>query len=156
MTDSNDGSTEVLGLPDLPSYTLQQFPEKLAVIKLPPGAEIPTWAESSSLFSITATATETSLVCAGRSVPTKVVGAKGLTAFAVMGELDNNVAGVLVELLAPLAEEGISVFTISTHDTNWFLVPVTAAETAAEAWRRRGHTVALAIPVKPPRKTKKK
>ena len=31
-----------------------------------------------------------------------------------------------------------------------------AAETAAEAWRRRGHTVALAIPVKPPRKTKKK
>ena len=41
-------------------YTLQQFPEKLAVVRLPPGAEIPPWAESSSLFSITATATETS------------------------------------------------------------------------------------------------
>ena len=52
-----------------PTYELQQFPEKLAVIKLPAGAEIPSWAESSSLFSITATATETSLVCAGRSVP---------------------------------------------------------------------------------------
>jgi hypothetical protein len=139
-----------------PSYELQQFPEKLAVVKLPAGAEIPGWAESSSLFSITATATETSLVCAGRSVPTKVVGKKGLTAFAVMGELDNNVTGVLSELLAPLAEDEISVFTISTYETNWFLVPVTDAEKAAEAWRRRGHSVALAVPVPPARKSKKK
>ena len=51
-------------------FILQQFPEKLAVVRLAPGAEIPQWAESSSLFSITATATETSLVCATRSVPT--------------------------------------------------------------------------------------
>ena len=139
-----------------PSYQLQQFPEKLAVVKLPPGAEVPSWAGSSSLFSITATATETSVVCAGRSVPTKVVGWKGLTAFALMGELDNRVAGVLSELLAPLAEAEISVFTISTHETNWILVPVADAETAAEAWRRRGHTVALAVPVPPARKSRKK
>jgi hypothetical protein len=139
-----------------PSYQLQQFPEKLAVVKLPPGAEVPSWAESSSLFSITATATETSVVCAGRSVPTKVVGWKGLTAFALTGELDNRVAGVLSELLAPLAEAEISVFTISTHETNWILVPVADAETAAEAWRRRGHTVALAVPVPPARKSRKK
>ncbi len=159
MTEKTETETETQtesGTATSPSYVLQQFPEKLAVIKLPAGAEIPTWAESSSLFSITATATETSLVCAGRSVPTKVTGAKGLTAFAVMGELDNKIAGVLSELLAPLAEEEISVFTISTHDTNWFLVPVTAAEAAAEAWRRRGHTVALAVPVPPARKSKKK
>jgi hypothetical protein len=139
-----------------PSYTLQQFPEKLAVVKLPAGAEIPSWAESSSLFSITATATETSVVCAGRSVPTKVTGQKGLTAFALQGNLDHNLAGVLSSLLAPLAEEEISVFTISTYETNWILVPVTDADAAADAWRRRGHTVALAVPVKPTRKSKKK
>ena len=40
-------------------------------MRLGPGAEIPQWAESATLFSITATATETSLVCATRSVPTK-------------------------------------------------------------------------------------
>ena len=137
------------------TFSIQQFPEKLAVVKLPPGAEIPTWAESSSLFSITATATETSVVCAGRSIPTKVTGVKGLTGFALQGELDPTQAGVLVELLAPLAEEEISVFTISTHDTNWILVPVTDGDRAAEAWRRRGHTVAAAVPVKPPRKNKK-
>ncbi|WP_309648358.1 ACT domain-containing protein [Nocardioides sp.] len=134
------------------TFTLQQFPEKLAIVKLPPGAEIPEWAESSSLFSITATATETSLICAGRNVPTKQVAHKGLTAFAVMGQLDLTMVGVLAELLVPLAEAELSVFTISTYETDWILVPVAKAEVAAEAWRRRGHTVDLAVPVTPPRK----
>ena len=138
-----------------PAYALEQFPEKLAVVKLPPGAEIPIWAESSSLFSITATARETSVVCAGRSVPTKVVAVRGLTGFALQGSVGNDGAGVLVDLLTPLSEAQISVFTISTFETNWILVPITEAENAAEAWRRRGHTVVLAVPVKPQRKSKK-
>ena len=53
----------------LQTFTLEQFQEKLAVVRLGPGAEVPDWAESSSLFSVTATAQETSLVCAARSVP---------------------------------------------------------------------------------------
>ena len=63
--------------------TLHQFPEKLAVLRLAAGADVPEWAESSSLFSITASATETSLVCAGRSVPTKVPGDRGLIGFTL-------------------------------------------------------------------------
>ncbi|MGZ4498244.1 MAG: ACT domain-containing protein [Nocardioides sp.] len=137
------------------SHILKQFPEKLAVVKLPPGAEIPAWAESASLFSITATALETSLVCAGRDVPTKVTAVKGLTGFAVEGAEANDQAGVLVQLLTPLAEAGISVFTISTYTANWVLVPLAQAEEAAEAWRRRGETVEIATPVTPSRKSKR-
>ena len=62
---------------------LSQFPETLAVVRLPAGAEIPIWAEASSIFSITATVTETSLVCAGRSVPTKTRHQKPFIAFEV-------------------------------------------------------------------------
>jgi hypothetical protein len=138
-----------------PTYTLQQFPEKLAVVRLPAGAEVPAWAESSSLFSITATATETALVCAGRSVPTKVVAHRGLTAFAVEVGPDVALTGLLASLLAPLAEAGTSVFTLSTYDTQWLLVPATKADETAEAWRRQGHTVAPAVPVTPPRKSKR-
>jgi len=133
-------------------FILQQFPEKLAVVRLAPGAEIPQWAESSSLFSITATATETSLVCATRSVPTKTPSQKPFTAFAVQGPLDFALTGVLSALLAPLAEAEIPVFTISTFDTDWILVPVAKADDAAEAWRGSGHTVAAAIPVVPEKK----
>jgi hypothetical protein len=125
---------------------LEQFPETLAVVRLAPGAEIPSWAESSSLFSITATARETSLVCARRSVPKKAQQAGPFTAFAVEGPLDFSLTGILAELLVPLAEAEISVFTISTFDTDWVLVSVDDADRAAEEWRRRGHDVVPAIP----------
>jgi hypothetical protein len=137
------------------TFTLNQFPEKLAVIGLPAGAEIPRWAESSSLFSVTATATETSIVCASRSVPAKVVSQKPFTAFAVQGPLDFAMTGVLSTLLAPLAEAEISIFVISTFDTDWILVPVQHADKAAEEWRRRGHTVIAAVPAAPSKRPTK-
>ena len=116
------------------------------MVRLAPGAEIPTWAESSSIFSITATSTETSLVCAARGVPTKAVHHGPLTGFAVKGPLDLALVGVLHDLLGPLAEEQVSVFTLSTYDTDWILVPQGDADRAAEAWRRHGHVVAPAVP----------
>ena len=126
---------------------LEQFPETLAVVRLGPGAEVPGWAESSSLFSITATARETSVVCARRSVPKKAQQAGPFTAFAVKGPLDFSLTGILATLLQPLADAEISVFTISTFDTDWILVPADDADRAAEEWRRRGHEVAPATPV---------
>lgn len=125
-------------------HTLLRYPETLAVVRLGPGSEIPPWAESSSIFSVTATATETSLVCAGRNVPKKARHQGQLVAFCVEGPLDFAWTGVLAGLLAPLAEEGISVFTLSTFDTDWILVPKDEADRAADAWRRSGHTTAPA------------
>ena len=131
---------------------LSRYPETLAVVRLGPGTEVPKWAESSSLFSITATATETSIVCAARSVPTKSVHQRPFTAFEVEGPLDFALTGVLAELLTPLAAAEISVFTLSTFDTDWILVPGDKADAAAEGWRRSGHEVTAAVPAKPSRK----
>ncbi len=125
---------------------LNQFPETLAVVRLGPGAEVPRWAESSSIFSVTATATETSVVCAARSVPTKAVAQRPFTAFEVEGPLDFELTGILSGLLAPLAEASISVFTLSTFDTDWILVPQDAADRAASTWREAGHEVVPAVP----------
>ena len=125
---------------------LERYPETLAVVRLGPGSEVPPWAESSSLFSVTATATETSIVCAARSVPTKSRHQRPFTAYAVQGPLDFAETGVLVGLLTPLADAAISVFTISTFDTDWILVPTPEADRAAEAWLAAGHEVAIATP----------
>ncbi len=134
---------------DRPS--LEQFPEKVAVLRLPAGSDVPAWAESSSLFSVSATATETTVVCAGRGVPAKVPGLRGLTAFVATVSDDGSsdragVAGVLLALLEPLAEESVPVQVLTTVETVWVLVPAIEAERAAEAWRRRGHAVAPAVP----------
>ena len=136
-------------------FSLSQFPEKLAIVRLGPGSEVPRWAESSSLFSVTATATETSVVCATRSVPAKTPSIKPLTAFMVEGPLDPAMTGVLSALLAPLADAEIPVFPMSTFDTDWILVPQAEAERAAGEWRRRGHTVHAAVPNQPSGKTRK-
>lgn len=135
--------------------TLAAYPEKLAIVKLAPGAEVPQWAESSSIFSVTATATETSLICAGRSVPTKTPSIKPLIAYRVVSEVEEGAVGILAALLVPLADIGVPAYTFSTYETDWVMVRVIDSEKAAEEWRRRGHTVAAAVPITPQKSSPK-
>lgn len=142
--------------------TLLSYPEKLAVVRFGPGTDVPAWAESSSVFSVTATAVETSVVCAARSVPSKARSTGPYTAFVVQGQLDPTEVGVLHSLLGPLVEVRVPVMTLSTFDTDWILVPTDQATAAAQAWQDAGHTVlpAPAISSAPepspePRKKKK-
>jgi hypothetical protein len=124
--------------------------EPLVVVRLGSGADIPAWASSGTLFSVTATATETSLVCGARGVPRKVRQQGPFTAFSVAGTLDFALTGVLAELLVPLAEAQVPVFAVSTFDTDWLLVPADRAAAATEAWRRAGTAVRGADEVEPP------
>jgi hypothetical protein len=123
------------------SRTLLQYDEALAVVRLGAGADLPDWAASGTLLSVTATAEETSVVCAQQVVPKKARQEGPFTAFSVEGPLALTQTGVLHELLGPLAQQQVPVFTVATFDTDWILVPVSAAALAAEAWRRSGHTV---------------
>ena len=132
------------------SRTLLQHDEPLVVVRLGVGADLPDWASSGTLLSVTVTATETSIVCGARGVPRKVRQQGPFTAFQVEGTLDFSLTGVLAALLSPLAEAEIPVFAVSTFDTDWLLVPGDRAAAAAEAWRRSGHTVLAAGEAGPP------
>jgi uncharacterized protein len=123
------------------SHTLLAYDEPLAVVRLGPGADLPDWAVSGTLLSVTATAAETSVVCAAAAVPRKTRHGGPFAAFAVQGPLELSLTGVLSSLLAPLAAEEIPAFTIATFDTDWILVPADLTERAADAWRRSGHEV---------------
>ena len=114
--------------------TLTRHPEHLAVVRLGPGAELPAWAGGATLVSVTATATETSVVCAAAAVPGKARSAGPFVAFSVDGTLDLTLTGVVAGLTAPLAEAQVPVFVISTFDTDWLLVPADRADEAAELW----------------------
>ncbi|MFC6153118.1 ACT domain-containing protein [Nocardioides yefusunii] len=128
------------------TFSIKQYPEQIAVVRFGPGSEVPGWAESSSIFQVTATATHTTVVCAARNVPTKARHVRSFTAFSVLSEHTLEDAGVLVPLMATLAEADISVVPVSTFEEPWLLVPQNDAKKAAAAWTEQGHTVAPAKP----------
>jgi hypothetical protein len=57
----------------------------------------------------------------------------------VEGPLDHELVGVLAAFAEPLASARIPIFAISTHDTDWVLVPDDRLEQAAASLRAAGH-----------------
>jgi hypothetical protein len=117
-----------------------------AVGRLEPDALIPSWATAGGLFSVTRTAEELSVICPQRAVPEGVPCERGWRCVRVAGTMPFAVVGVLAALSAPLAEAGISVFALSTFDTDYLLVKAEDLERALDVLRRRGHTILGAMP----------
>jgi len=98
------------------------LPNKLAVCRLENDARIPSWATDDSFFSISKTNDELSIVCSENKVPNGIKSEKNWRAFKVIGPLDFSLTGILASLANPLAEAKISIFAISTFDTDYLLV----------------------------------
>ncbi len=104
------------------TLTLTVLPETLAVCRLASDAAVPGWAMAGSFSSITRTADELSVVCAQSQVPDGVKREGGWRGLKVEGPLDFALTGILASLAAPLAQAGISIFAVSTYDTDYVLV----------------------------------
>jgi len=101
---------------------LQELTKTFSICKLEPNAEIPTWAKNGSFFSITKTVDELSIICEQSLIPTDITSENDWMAFRVVGNLDFSLTGILASIANPLAEEKISIFAISTFDTDFVLV----------------------------------
>jgi hypothetical protein len=112
-----------------------------AICKLPPDAPVPPWAMGGELFSVTRTPDELSLVCRQEAVPEGVVCERGWRCLRVAGSMPFTLVGVLAALTAPLAQAGVSVFALSTFDTDYLLVKDVEFERAVSALRAAGHVV---------------
>lgn len=122
---------------------LSVLEECLAVCRLEPGSELPAWAGATGFSSVTRTADELSVVCPERNVPDGVMCEKGWRALQVEGPLDFSLVGVLASVAVPLAEAGVSIFVISTHDTDYVLVREPALDLAVSALAEQGHVVEI-------------
>ena len=123
----------------LPQLSLILLPDRFAVCKLEPGANIPSWAAGGSFVSITRTSDELSIVCDETSVPEGVKCARNWRCLRVAGAMDFSAIGVLASLVAPLAQAQISVFAISTFDTDYLLFQAKDLENAQAALIGMGH-----------------
>ncbi len=98
--------------------TLTLLPESLAVCKLPAGSALPVNSLNGPFWAVVRTREELSLVVAERDAPTDALVEPGWRAFQVVGPLDFSLTGILASLALPLAEAGVSIFAISTYDTD--------------------------------------
>lgn len=120
---------------------LRLLPGSYAVARLDPSTTLPPWATSGGFWSVTRAGSELSIVCAEAAVPSEVTAERGWRALAVAGPLDFAVTGILHDLTAPLARAELSVFAISTYDTDYLLVRAATVEDAVAAMRAAGHVV---------------
>ncbi len=99
------------------------MPISLAVVRLSPLCDVPLWAmEEKTFFSITKTQDELSIVCVEDKVPQSVKVEGGWSCLKVEGPLDFGLTGILSSLAQPLAQANISIFAISTFDTDYILI----------------------------------
>ena len=123
------------------SLALSVLPAPLAIVRLDPAAPVPGWAWFGELCVVSRSADELSVLCSAAAVPPDAQAERGWRALKVEGPLDFSLTGVLASLAAPLADERISIFALSTYDTDYVLVRDEDLAGACEALRAAGHTV---------------
>ena len=125
-----------------PFLNLKLTSDRLAVCRLAPDEKIPQRALTGVGFSsVTHTADELSLVCAESAVPQGIHCEPGWRLFKIEGPLDFALTGILAAVAQPLAEAGVSIFTISTYETDYVMVKDQDVEKAVLALAAAGHRV---------------
>ena len=103
---------------------LIQYRQAMAVVRLPAGRPARTGRSGRRSARSPGPRSETSVICPTSALPDALPGAGrgAVHGVRVAGTLDFSQTGVLSRLLAPLADAGVPVFTVSTFDTDWILV----------------------------------
>ena len=120
---------------------LTLFPERYAISRLAGDAPLPEWATQGRFFSVTRTGDELSIVTELSRVPVGVDSQSGWRVLKVHGPFVLSEIGVLSALATPLAEAKISLFAVSTFETDYLLVASSTLSRAIAALERAGHTV---------------
>ncbi len=65
----------------------------------------------------------------------------GWVALKVMGHIDLSTVGVLASLADALRVAHVSIFAVSTYDTDYLLVPQSEVDRSIQALIRAGHDI---------------
>jgi len=114
---------------------------RFAVALLDPRDPLPPWSEQGPFTSITRTPHELSIVCAEEHVPDDVRAEDGWRCLALEGPIAFETIGVAAEITRILAARSVSVFVISTFDTDYVLVK--KIDEAIDALLTAGHEVRM-------------
>jgi uncharacterized protein len=122
-----------------PGQRFRALPDLYAVCRLPADSSVPAWA-TGPFVNITFTADELAITCPASAVPVGVRAERDWRVLKLVGPFPFTAVGVLASLATPLAEAGISLLSIATYDTDYFLVKADVLERAMAVLIAAGHT----------------
>ena len=103
---------------------------ELTIAKLASVDDLESLFSKARFFSLTKTDDEVSLVIDTACAPSNQFVSTGWNAFKIIGPLDFSLVGILEKVIHPLSKNNISVFTVSTFDTDYILVKQEQVSTA--------------------------
>lgn len=118
--------------------------DTLGICKLNSNQNIPEWAYQGDFVSVTRTPEELSIVCSESAIPKDAVCERGWRALKIAGILDFSLVGILSIVSSTLATAGVSIFAISTYNTDYILVRAQDLEVALQSLSKEGFEYQLA------------
>jgi hypothetical protein len=118
--------------------------KKYSIYRFRKDSKLPDWIYKSDFYSITQTKDELSVIAAqSEAITEDVIINKDWRIFKIAAPLDFSLIGIIADVSGIFQEEKISIFTISTYDTDYILVKQKDLSKGIKALRKKGHIISL-------------
>ncbi|MCG8633771.1 MAG: ACT domain-containing protein [Desulfobacterales bacterium] len=114
---------------------------RYTIHRLDKNKDIPDTVSDSSFYSVTRTDDELSVVCESALIVPADQSESGWSCLKVQGVLEFSLTGILAELSGCLARAGVSIFAVSTYNTDYILVKTQALADATAVLSAAGHKI---------------
>ncbi|GIU14241.1 ACT domain-containing protein [Shewanella glacialipiscicola] len=121
--------------------TLAVLPEQYTIHSFSPNAVLPSEVFAQEIYFIGKTPEGLSLVIDSDVTLDSLEQEHGWRCFEVLGPLGFLTTGILSKVLSTLADEHISIFAMSTFDTDYILVKYNRLSLAIDALRKQGYHI---------------
>lgn len=124
------------------TYNLILSTKKYSIYKFQKDSVLPDWIYSSEFCSVTRTDEELSVVTAQTDqISDWSASSNDWRLFKIEGPLDFSLIGVIADISAILKEVKISIFMISTYDTDYILVKENDLNTSIASLKKSGYNI---------------
>ncbi len=111
------------------------------VARLEPSEPIPAWAEGPGFVSISRSDDELSVVCLESRIPEGVRDDRGWACLKLLGPFAFDETGIVLSVIAPLSDNGVGIFVVSTFDGDHVMVKREDLDVVRGLLTDAGHTL---------------
>jgi hypothetical protein len=120
---------------------LKLLPDTFGILKLKPPQPFPAWLADVSVFFVAQTEDEFSIICPQQHIPAGIDFSRDWRCLRAHGNLAFDEVGVVARLSKPLANAGLRLFLVSTHDRDYVFVQSDDLDHALSIYRDNGFTL---------------